>query len=429
MATKQYRAVAEFEPQESIMVTWPYEAISWKEYSQLDVFVNVIRELAEVVHTYIQCRGCNKDEIWATLQENGINIDNVELVEFEPDTVIIKEGDLDTFHPAYTLCWPRDYGAEVVMADDGDRAVISFNKCMWGVGGATVYNREGAVTENMSRWHAKVCGIDNIIWTRLTSEGGDREYNGKGIMMTTAETEIDKRNPQYTREEIEKEWKRIAGIEKILWVPRGSYDEEDCCDGPVPGPDNQYNAYKAGGANCHMDEMARFADANTILCGYVDEEEAAKYEIARLNKERFDEAYEYLKNQTDLDGNPFRILRLPTPCVQYFTADFKGKDKDCLLAGYVDRTLDVLGLGEGDVTFVASQSYANFIITNGKVIAQQYWSEGLPECIKQKDEEALSVLREAFPDRKVVGVNTYALNILGGGIHCSSRQVCTSRTK
>ena len=173
-----------------------------------------------------------------------------------------------------------------------------------------------------------------------------------------------------------------------------------------------------------MDEMARFCDENTIVLGAITEEEAARYEIARLNKERLDEAYDYLSTQTNLDGKPFNIVRIPVPEVQYFVADFKGKDKDCLLAGYVGRTLETAAKDvEGELTFVAAQSYTNFIITNKKVIAQQYWSEGLPEVIKEKDAEALRVLGTCFPDRKVIGINTYALNILGGGIHCFSRQI------
>ena len=47
-----------------------------------------------------------------------------------------------------------------------------------------------------------------------------------------------------------------------------------------------------------------------------------------------------------------------------------------------------------------------------------------PESMRQKDEQALRILQEAFPDRKIVGItNREDINILGGGIHCISRQI------
>lgn len=68
-------------------------------------------------------------------------------------------------------------------------------------------------------------------------------------------------------------------------------------------------------------------------------------------------------------------------------------------------------------------SYCNFLITNNIVIAQKYYSEGLPLEVKKKDEEALNILKSVFPDRKVVAINTLALNLYGGGIHCNTRNI------
>ena len=90
MTSTQYKAVAEWAEQESILVTWPYEEFVWKDYSQLDVYLNVIKELEPVVKVLIQARGCDHENILETLREHDIPIVNIELVDFEPDTVIIK---------------------------------------------------------------------------------------------------------------------------------------------------------------------------------------------------------------------------------------------------------------------------------------------------------------------------------------------------
>ena len=69
-------------------------------------------------------------------------------------------------------------------------------------------------------------------------------------------------------------------------------------------------------------------------------------------------------------------------------------------------------------------SYTNFLITNKKVLMQQYYREGTSsEKVRQGDEKALEILRSCFPDRDVTPIDAFALNVLGGGIHCLPRNV------
>jgi agmatine deiminase len=59
--------------------------------------------------------------------------------------------------------------------------------------------------------------------------------------------------------------------------------------------------------------------------------------------------------------------------------------------------------------------YINFYIANGGVVVPQF---GVA-----KDELACAVLQEAFPDRKIVGVQKAREISLGGGnIHCITQQ-------
>ncbi len=76
------------------------------------------------------------------------------------------------------------------------------------------------------------------------------------------------------------------------------------------------------------------------------------------------------------------------------------------------------------ISVVPAMSYCNFLISNGIVIGQKYWQDGvgMPESVKVKDETAQKILEELFPDREVVMINTIPLNFGGGGIHCSSQQ-------
>jgi len=73
---------------------------------------------------------------------------------------------------------------------------------------------------------------------------------------------------------------------------------------------------------------------------------------------------------------------------------------------------------------VPRKSYCNFLISNGVVLGQKYWvpDAGMPETLREKDQQAEAVLTSVFPDRKVIMINTIPINFGGGGIHCSTRQ-------
>ncbi|MEX0991789.1 MAG: agmatine deiminase family protein [Actinomycetota bacterium] len=70
------------------------------------------------------------------------------------------------------------------------------------------------------------------------------------------------------------------------------------------------------------------------------------------------------------------------------------------------------GIGPGKLT----HSYVNFYLPDGGVIA--------PTCgLRVPDSKALGRIRDAFPGRDVVGVQTNALSWAGGGPHCVTMPV------
>ena len=170
-----------------------------------------------------------------------------------------------------------------------------------------------------------------------------------------------------------------------------------------------------------MDEYCRFIAPDTILLAEVSEEEAKKGPVEKENRRRMEENYAILKNSVAQDGKPFKIIRIPMPETLFFTATpddnaYRG------LAGYPKfRDGTAFPLGE-PVTIVPAQSYCNFLISNGVVLAQRYWEKGMPQSVKEKDEAALKILKKAFPDRRVIAINTLGINFGGGGIHCSTQQ-------
>ena len=60
-------------------------------------------------------------------------------------------------------------------------------------------------------------------------------------------------------------------------------------------------------------------------------------------------------------------------------------------------------------------TYANFLILNDAVLVPTYQQ---PDA----DARALAILSEAFPQRKVMGLDSYDLLLEGGALHCLSMQ-------
>ncbi len=126
----------------------------------------------------------------------------------------------------------------------------------------------------------------------------------------------------------------------------------------------------------HVDDIARFVGPNTVLCAYEDDAEDENYPVLKQN-------YEQLCRETDQDGCALKVIRLPMP----------GK------VG-AERRLPA--------------SYANFYIGNDVVM--------VPVFGHRNDSVALRIIQEAFPDRRVVGINCREMVHGLGTVHCISQQ-------
>jgi agmatine deiminase len=250
-----------------------------------------------------------------------------------------------------------------------------------------------------------------VISTSVVGEGGGFDMSSD-VLMSFKETALQ-RNPGRTIEDIEKEYLRVYGKKKMIWLNR-----MPLMDKVVAGP--KAGNYFGFGANGHVDEFARFVNDSTILIALIDPAEKDFDPVSLADYEIMNENFEILKNATDVNGKSFSVIPIPTPAYKYFAEEIILTD-----------SLIKLGNGKvlyknnkaGDTTyFMSSVGYANFFITNGVVLSAKYWKEGLPESEKLKDEKVKNILQAAFPDRKIVQLNPLALNWNGGGMHCATQQ-------
>lgn len=112
----------------------------------------------------------------------------------------------------------------------------------------------------------------------------------------------------------------------------------------------------------------------------VSDEEAASSKAGAESRRRIEAAYEILSNETDWEGKPFEIVRMPT--AEPIEVVIAPGDEDYeLYKGFIDemggKFMDGTPWPEGPVHFYAAASYCNFLICNGVVLGQRYYHEGM----------------------------------------------------
>ena len=410
---QNFRFPGEFEPQEAVILGWPEMAECVKGYSLHQAFAQLIKiivEQAEGVTVYVNCP---KEEMVTSckkaLAEEKVDLDKVKITTY-PDG----------------SNWTRDYGPNMMVDDQGNKILANPRFNMYGQ--STIDSLTSQLCARSGPHLSIEMGYRDFVNSTLITEGGDKEFNGKGLLMTLRDTEVTKRNPHMSTEEVEEELKRLFNLEKVIWFEKGVFDDELTTSGVLDYVDGE-PVYRSSSANGHIDEFCRFVDTNTVILADVTDEEAATMNSHRITKERMDAAYEILKNSTDADGKPFKILRMPVPEPFYIhtkKGDWINDTWTCRYSEGGDFLDDGTPMPHGDMIMQPALSYCNFLILNNIVIAQSYWEEGRPESIKVLDEKAIAVLQEAFPDRKIVPFVSTALNIRGGGVHCATKNVPVS---
>ncbi len=151
-------------------------------------------------------------------------------------------------------------------------------------------------------------GLEVIVST-LNFVGGELEVNGKGTILLN-EYRLLKHNPTLGKVDIEKELKRTLDVYHFIWVGKGLVEDGYPTEFIVPG-------YVAIGTDGHTDEYIRFANPNTILLAWVDEEEKDVHPVHAENYRRMKETYNILIKAKDQDGRPFKIIKVPLPDLRY----------------------------------------------------------------------------------------------------------------
>lgn len=189
-------------------------------------------------------------------------------------------------------------------------------------------------------------------------EGGSVDTDGQGTVLTTSRCLLSpNRNGGRTKKEIGDKLSEFLGVDHILWLDHGALAGDD--------------------TDSHIDTLCRMAPDNIILftgCHDIDDSHFEELLHMRAQLELFRNA----------QGEPFNLLELPLP----------------------DPVYD-----ENGVRLPAT--YANYLVTPRAVYMPVY---DQPD----KDLLACRTIRVAFPEHKVVPVNSLSLIRQHGSLHCST---------
>ncbi len=350
-----YRMPGEFEKHAGTYIIWPQRPDNWRNGGK--PAQKVFAEVANLISKY---------EPMTVLvnQDQYVNARNM----LGPKVRVIEMSNNDS--------WVRDSGPSFVVNDKGTVRGVD-----WG------FNAYGGLVEGIYYpWDfddllgGKICeveGVDSYDAGNFVLEGGSIHVDGQGTVITTEECLLaPDRNPELTKEQIEKKLKDYLNVEKVLWIPRGVYGDID--------------------TNGHVDNMCNFVKPGEVVLAWTDDEKDPQYE-------RSVEAYEYLSHETDARGRKLKIHKLYCPKPIIITQkESEGVDS-------VDGTLP---RKKGDRM---AGSYVNYYTGNGFI--------ALPIFGDPNDKKAIRLLKKLYPKRKIETVMAREILLGGGNIHCITQQV------
>jgi len=322
---------AEWETHERCLMAWPTRADLWGPY-----FEEAKREFAATTNA---------------------------IVRFEPLTLIVNPGQADDARRLVSAAvniveipiddsWVRDSGPIGVVADDGRRAGVDFRFNSWGER-FLPYGKDAASGEAI----LAELGIERIV-SEMVLEGGSLTVDGEGTLITTEQCLLNpNRNPGLTREAIEAELKSRLGVEKIIWLRYGHFEDEHT-DG-------------------HVDGVCTYVRPGVVVAQTCDDPANPNYRLMVEN-------LEILRNETDAAGRRFEVIELPH--LPYF--DLDGEElmvsyvnfyvaNGCVVVPIADHPLD-----EEALAIIASAFPDREVVgVPGRIIS---YGGGGPHCITQQ---------------------------------------------
>jgi agmatine deiminase len=346
-----YRMPPEWASHLACYLAWPHNLDTWP--GKFDVIPPIYAAMVAKIARFERVRLAVTDEKQIE-PVRAMILDAARRTEKEAPGPLLP---IDIFHLPTNDAWVRDHGPIFVnrlaaAAPGGPKQIaLDWRFNSWGEKYGA-FDLDDVVPQKLGLRY----GFE-VIEPGIVLEGGSIDVNGAGSVLTTESCLLNpNRNPALSRADIEDYLRTYLGLTKVLWLGDG-----------IAGDDT----------DGHIDDLARFVAADTIVTVVEDDPADANYAVLRDNLAR-------LRAMRDQDGRSFKIETLPMPPAVI----------------HEDTRLPA--------------SYANFYMANRAIL--------MPTFDSPTDAIASATLSRLLPGRKVVGVPSTGLVWGLGSVHCLSQQ-------
>lgn len=348
---------AEFAPQSGMLLVWPVRPGSWgiDPTAAQRAFCDIMREASKSERVYLLADRAHLHE--ARAQAGAF----ATILEIATDD-----------------SWARDIGPTFVTNGDEVRG-IDWRFNAWGGSVDGLYddyeNDDVAAQAFCSAINAQCYDAGDFVL-----EGGSICSDGEGTLLVTESCLLSAgRNPSLTRAQIEQKLKDYLGVQKVLWLPRGIYNDE---------------------TNEHVDNVCAFIRPREVVLAWTDNELDPQYEMSQAD-------YAYLSRETDARGRKLTIHKLPVP-----------DHPVCVTEEDMENLPDDIGEETRTVGERLAASYVNFYFTNDAILLPQFGGENAAS-----DARAVEIMRALCPERRIVPIDSREILLGGGNIHCVTQQI------
>ena len=333
------------------IILLPYRIDTWEDggLKAFSEFLNIINAISLYEHVYV-------------IKSKNVKYDT---------SILNNKKNVSVHNLEYDDSWARDNTLIFLRNKEGKLRCVDFGFNAWGGNFDGLYSS----WENDDKLGSKLAQLLNVEYYSdkdFILEGGSIHSNGKGVLLTTEACLLSKgRNINLTKEEIEEHLKNMLGMNKVIWLPHGIYNDE---------------------TNEHVDNMACFLDENTVLLA--------------TSKDKNDIQYKWsMEAKKVLEDNNLNVILVN--CPNPYLALTKEEANSIVLDGNAKPRL------EGDRL---AGSYVNFYMGKDFII--------LPKFNVEEDNEAYDVLNNFYKGKKKIHqIESRKILVAGGNIHCVTMQI------
>ena len=261
---ENYRMPAEWEHHECCWMQWPYENPKLSNYKEIPTWSHFDFEKGRSAWAKVAKVISKFEKVKMIVHPKNINnakklLDpKIEIIEFNIDD-----------------CWARDSGAIFLLNNENKLGGVDWEFNGWGK--FSPYDSDNKIARFMIEHSSATYFKSDMIL-----EGGSIHVDGNGTLITTEQCLLNKnRNPNLSKEDIEKNLRKFLGINKIIWLKCGT-DE---------------------GTDGHIDNVACFTKHGTVIALSCSDKNDSYYE-------RVNENLEILKTSTDSRGRRLEVIEL-----------------------------------------------------------------------------------------------------------------------